>query len=90
MLEFVQCGILVFSHDHDKRGINGSVPFKKIPGIHFILYIVQAGIISVCNNGMAQRFKLLQIIDDLSTKELGIGEEFYRLCLGKAHNQGII
>ena len=47
------------------------VPAEKIPGVHLVLHVVQAGIIAVCNNRRALLFEFAQIIDHFAAEESG-------------------
>ena len=52
---------------------DGSVSIEYIPCIDFIPDILQAAVITVCNDAVTDPLEFLQVSDDLIPKESGTG-----------------
>lgn len=53
----------------DKAGLRGSVSPEQIAGVDLLLYIIEAAVIAVGNNGLTPLFERLKVVYHLAAKE---------------------
>lgn len=55
---------------HKTASFPFSIPAEQVPCVYFFFHIIQTLVISVCDDGVAQFFELLQIVNHDSSKKL--------------------
>lgn len=49
--------------------ISGLVALEQVAGIYFVFYIIQAGVIAVCDDTVADLLEFIKVIDNLGAEE---------------------
>ena len=60
---------LSIPHPPDKAGLRGSVSPEQVAGVDLLLYIIEAAVIAVGNDGLTPLFERLKVVYHLTAKE---------------------